>query len=235
MSLVPLCPLCSPCPFCPLFSPYPPCRLCPLCSVSLVYIVFFVSHVSPVPCFSRVPCFPLVSPVFLVFPVSLVSLMSHVFHVPCFSRVPCFSCIPFAIKKKTWNIWWHCPSFSYGAKTLMGFFAFIWQHDSFFSRTLRRSKDVSFHENKKLKHKVLLDPKIICLIFNSQLTAHWLVLNWATNLEARAPQLKCLGARRAPRKFYFADHLLGLGTQAKMLGSPKVARRSTEGLSENFS
>jgi len=34
-------------------------------------------------------------------------------------------------------------------------------------------------------------------------------------------QLKCLGARRAPRNFNLGDHLLGLGTQAKTPGSPK--------------
>lgn len=39
--------------------------------------------------------------------------------------------------------------------------------------------------------------------------------------EAWAPQLKCLGARRAPQNVNLGDHLLGLGTQAKTLGSPK--------------
>ena len=34
-------------------------------------------------------------------------------------------------------------------------------------------------------------------------------------------QLKCLGARRAPRNFNLGDHCLGLGTQAKTPGSPK--------------
>ena len=33
-------------------------------------------------------------------------------------------------------------------------------------------------------------------------------------MEARAPQLKCLGARRGPRKFELGDHRLGLGTPA---------------------
>ena len=43
----------------------------------------------------------------------------------------------------------------------------------------------------------------------------------ATNLEAWAPQLKCLGDQRAPWKFYAGTHLdlLGLGTPAKMLGA----------------
>ena len=48
-----------------------------------------------------------------------------------------------------------------------------------------------------------------------------MLLIWATNQEAQAPQLKCLGARRAPRNFDLGDHLLGLGTQAKTLGSSK--------------
>ena len=39
--------------------------------------------------------------------------------------------------------------------------------------------------------------------------------------EAWAPQLECLGARRAPRNFYLGDQLWGLGTLTKMLGSPK--------------
>ena len=32
---------------------------------------------------------------------------------------------------------------------------------------------------------------------------------------------KCFGAQRAPRNFNLGDHLLGLGTQTKMPGSPK--------------
>ena len=39
--------------------------------------------------------------------------------------------------------------------------------------------------------------------------------------EAWAPQLECLGARRAPRNFYSGDQLWGLGDLNKMLGSPK--------------
>ena len=38
-------------------------------------------------------------------------------------------------------------------------------------------------------------------------------------------QLKCLGARRAPRNFNLGDHLLGLGTQAKTPGSPKGSQK----------
>ena len=38
-------------------------------------------------------------------------------------------------------------------------------------------------------------------------------------MDAQAPQLKCLGALRALQKFYLGDHLLSLGTPAKMLGS----------------
>ena len=43
----------------------------------------------------------------------------------------------------------------------------------------------------------------------------------ATNVEPWAPQVECLGARRAPQNFYSGDQLWGLGTLAKMLGSPK--------------
>ena len=39
--------------------------------------------------------------------------------------------------------------------------------------------------------------------------------------EAWAPELECLGARRAPRKFYSGDQLWGLGALTKMLGSLK--------------
>ena len=39
--------------------------------------------------------------------------------------------------------------------------------------------------------------------------------------EAWAPELECLGARRAPRNFYSGDQLWGLGALTKLLGSPK--------------
>ena len=39
--------------------------------------------------------------------------------------------------------------------------------------------------------------------------------------ETWAPQLECLGARRAPQNFYLGDQLWGLGALTKMLGSPK--------------
>ena len=39
--------------------------------------------------------------------------------------------------------------------------------------------------------------------------------------EAWAPQLECLGTRRAPRNFYLGDQLWGLGDLNKMLGSLK--------------
>ena len=38
---------------------------------------------------------------------------------------------------------------------------------------------------------------------------------------SQALQLKCLGAWRAPGKLYLGDHLLGMGTPAKILGSSK--------------
>ena len=50
-----------------------------------------------------------------------------------------------------------------------------------------------FHEKKYSQNSACLLKKIICLIFN-KLTD---LLIWATNLEARAPQLKCLGDQRA--------------------------------------
>ena len=37
----------------------------------------------------------------------------------------------------------------------------------FFFRTLRRSKDVIFHEKKYSQNSALLDQKIICLILNN--------------------------------------------------------------------
>ena len=39
--------------------------------------------------------------------------------------------------------------------------------------------------------------------------------------EAWAPQLECLGVRRAPRNFYSGDQLWGLAALTKMLASPK--------------
>ena len=43
---------------------------------------------------------------------------------------------------------------------------------------------------------------------------------WTTNLGAWAPQQEYLGARN-PRNVYWGDQLWGLGTLAKMLGSPR--------------
>ena len=51
-------------------------------------------------------------------------------------------------------------------------------------------RDVIFHEKKYSQNSACLVKKIICLIF-TKLTD---LLIWATNLEARAPQLKCLGS-----------------------------------------
>ena len=45
-------------------------------------------------------------------------------------------------------------------------------------------------------------------------------------MEAWAPQLKYLAARRVNRKFYLGDHLVGLGSPAKMVGSPNPRKLS---------
>ena len=58
-------------------------------------------------------------------------------------------------------------------------------------------RDVIFHEKKYSQNSACLVKKIICLIFN-KLTD---LLIQATNLEARAPQIKCLGSPKAPLKF----------------------------------
>ena len=57
----------------------------------------------------------------------------------------------------------------------------------YFFRTLRRSKGCDFSWKKYSQNSACLVKKIICLIFN-KLTD---LLIWATNLEAREPQLKC--------------------------------------------
>ena len=90
-----------------------------------------------------------------------------------------------------------------GTKTLMGF---IRQHAGF-CRT----------EKLKLPSLVITRPvRFVCV----QDTSSSDVLGRPT-WEAWAPQLECLGARRAPRNFYSGDQLWGLGDLNKMLGSPK--------------
>ena len=66
----------------------------------------------------------------------------------------------------------------------------------FFARS-GGQRDVIFHEKKYSQNSACLVKKIICLIFN-KLTD---LLIQATNLEARAPQIKCLGSPKAPLKF----------------------------------
>ena len=90
-----------------------------------------------------------------------------------------------------------------GMKTLMGF---IRQHAGF-CRT----------QKLKLPSLVISRPvRFVCV----QNTSSSDVLGRPT-WEAWAPQLECLGARRAPRNFYSGDQLWGLGDLNKMLGSPK--------------
>ena len=76
----------------------------------------------------------------------------------------------------------------------------------YFFRTLRRSKGCDFSWKKYSQNSACLVKKIICLIFN-KLTD---LLIWATNLEARAPQLKCLGSPKGPLKFSLEYSLAAL-------------------------
>ena len=48
----------------------------------------------------------------------------------------------------------------------------------------------------------------------------------ATNLEAWAPQLECLGAQRAPQNFYSGDQLWGLGALAKIFTLAEIFLRA---------
>ena len=66
----------------------------------------------------------------------------------------------------------------------------------FFSHA-QEVKGVWFFMKKYSQNSACLVKKIICFIFN-KLTD---LLIWATNLEARAPQLKCLGSLKGPLKF----------------------------------
>ena len=90
-----------------------------------------------------------------------------------------------------------------GMKTLMGF---LRQH-------------AGFCRTQKLKFLSLVisrPVRFVCV----QNTSSSYVLGRPT-WEAWAPQLECLGARRAPWNFYSGDQLWGLGALTKMLGSPK--------------
>ena len=143
-----------------LASPCFPCvLLCPLCSlVSFVSPCVFCVHLCPFvfsvsPCIPCVPCVPLFSLcplcplVSFASPCVLCVLLCPLCPLEC--PVPLVSPMsPFPFKKL--EIWRCC------AKTLMSLIAFIWQHAGSF-RTLSRSKDVIFYENKNSKHKVLLD------------------------------------------------------------------------------
>ena len=90
-----------------------------------------------------------------------------------------------------------------GTKTLMGF---IRQHAGF-CRT----------QKLKLPSLVISRPVRFVCVKNT----------WSSDIlgrptwEAWAPELECLGALRAPRKFYSGDQLWGLGALTKMIGSPK--------------
>ena len=75
----------------------------------------------------------------------------------------------------------------------------------FFARS-GGQRDVIFHEKKYSQNSACLVKKIICLIFN-KLTD---LLIWATNLEARAPQLRCLGSPKGPLKFSLEYSLAAL-------------------------
>ena len=141
---VPLCALCHLCPFvCPVsrcvpgvpVSLYVPCvPLCPV--VSLAF-----------------PCVPCVSLFLHVSSVSLVSLVSFV--PPCVSCVPCVHLCPlFHLKERKCSA--VLPLFVIWRENFDGFHCFYMTR-SIFLRTLRRSNDVTFHENEKSKHKVLLD------------------------------------------------------------------------------
>ena len=79
---------------------------------------------------------------------------------------------------------------------------------------LMRSKDVIFHENKKSKHKGLLD------LFNNQLTAQRFI-NLGDQLCGLGTPAKMFGSLKGSPKFYFGGHLLGLGMPAEMHGSEK--------------
>ena len=63
-----------------------------------------------------------------------------------------------------------------------------------------------FFMKKYSQNSACLVKKLICLIFN-KLTD---LLIWATNLEARAPQLKCLGSSKGSLQFSLEYSLAAL-------------------------
>ena len=118
---LPCVPLCPLCLLCPL------CSLCPLCPLSRV------SRVPCIPCVPCVPCVPLCSVCalscvsrFRVCPVSLLPFQKN----EMFGGVALVSC----------GMW---------RENFDGFLCFHMTTCRFFFRTLRRSKDVIFHENRK--------------------------------------------------------------------------------------
>ena len=127
----------DPCFFLPFFGPVGEgkapwgrgCPVSPVCFVSLMFPVSLVSPVSCVPC----PLYPLcpVCPLSCVsrFPVSPVSLLPFQKN-EMFGGVALVSC----------GMW---------RENFDGFLCFHMTTCRFFFRTLRRSKDVIFHENRK--------------------------------------------------------------------------------------
>ena len=94
-------------------------------------------------------------------------------------------------------------TFLNGMKTLMGF---IRQHAGFCQT-----------QKLKLPSLVISRPvRFLCVQNTSSSDVHG-----RPTWEAWAPQLECLGARRAPWNFYSGNQLWGLGALTKMLGSPK--------------
>ena len=76
----------------------------------------------------------------------------------------------------------------------------------FFSHAQEDTKGCDFSWKKYSQNSACLVKKIIYLIF-TKLTD---LLIWATNLEARAPQLKCLGSPKGPLKFSLEYSLAAL-------------------------
>ena len=150
--------------------------------------MFPVSLVSPVSC---VPCplYPL-CPLCSLCPLSCVSRF----------RVCPVSLLPFQKNEMFGGV----ALVSCGEKTSMVFFAFIWQHAGFFSARAGGQRMWFFMKIESKNTKFCLTClKDICLIFNSQLAAHWFI-----NL---------------------GDQLGGPGTPAKMFGIPKGSAQSLFG------
>ena len=112
----------------------------------------WVSGVPCLPCVPGVPLCPL-CPLCSLFPFCPLCPLRLL--CPLCPLCPLVSLVS-PVSPMSSFLWRPCPCFSYGAKTLMGFIAFILQNAGFF-RSLRRSKDLIFHENKRSKYKILLD------------------------------------------------------------------------------